>query len=170
MEKFYYSAINDVIREPNVDEAKAIILKRLKAKIIQLKSKYYRALQVDVGQSDRIREGPSLHHLLQGRKRQKQLIIHQVYDQNGTIQKTTVDLLRLFADHMRQKYDHILTSAESTRRILECGIKVILGSANAAWRNASHLTKYTARENKARQSPRARWNMPGILQAYMGDN
>jgi hypothetical protein len=38
IENFYYSAIYDVIREPNVDEAKAIILKRLKAKIIQLNS------------------------------------------------------------------------------------------------------------------------------------
>jgi len=66
MENFYYSAIYDVIREPNADEVKAIILKRLKAKIIQLNSTYYRALHVDVGESDRLRgEGPSLHHLLQ---------------------------------------------------------------------------------------------------------
>jgi hypothetical protein len=129
----FHSAIYDVIREPNVDEAKTITLKRLKAKIIQLKSTYYTALQVDVGESDRLRgEGPSLHHLLQGRKKQKQRTIHQVYDQNGSIQKTTVDLLRLFADHMRQMYDNIPTSAESTRRILECGIKLISGGANAA--------------------------------------
>jgi hypothetical protein len=33
---------------------------------------------------------------------------------------------------MRQEYDHIPTSAESTRSILECGIKVISVSAKAA--------------------------------------
>ena len=44
MENIDYSAIYDVIREPNADEAKAITLKRLKAKIIQLNSTYYRAL------------------------------------------------------------------------------------------------------------------------------
>jgi len=32
IDNFYYSAIYYVIREPNADEAKAIILKRLKAK------------------------------------------------------------------------------------------------------------------------------------------
>jgi hypothetical protein len=33
---------------------------------------------------------------------------------------------------MRQKYDDIHTRADSTRSILECGIKEISGSANAA--------------------------------------
>jgi hypothetical protein len=155
MEKFYYSAIYDVIRESNVDEAKAIILKRIKAKRIQLNSTHYRALQVDVKENDRLRgEGPSLHHLLKGRKRQKQRTIRQVYDQNGLIQKTTVDILRLLAEHMRQKYDHILTRAESTRSILECGIKVISGSANAALEepitlDELHCAKKQGKTNKA---------------------
>jgi hypothetical protein len=70
MENFYYSAIYGLIRETNVDKAKPINLIQLKAKIIQLNSIHYRALQLDVEESDRLRgEDPSLNHHLTERKR-----------------------------------------------------------------------------------------------------
>ena len=131
MENFYYSAVYDTIREPASDEARNITLKRLKTKIIRLNSTHHRALQVDVGERDRFGgEDPFLDHLLQGRKRKKQRTILHAYDQNGTL-KTTVDILHLFAEHMEQKYDSIPTSADSMRRLLECGLRTIPDGANA---------------------------------------
>jgi len=131
MENFYYSAIYDAIREQSSDETRNTTLKRLKAKIIRLNSTHYRALQVDVGEGDRLRgEGPSLHHLLQGRKRKKQRTILHTLDHNGALKTTTVDILRLFTEHMKQKYDRIPTSAESMRRLLECELHTVLDGAN----------------------------------------
>jgi hypothetical protein len=133
MENFYYSAIYDVLREPTKNDAKTITLKRLKAKIIRLNSAHQQDLQVDVGERDRLRgEEPSLHHLLQGRKRIKQRTILHAYDKNGDLKKTTVDILRIFTKHMQHKYDSKTTRDESLRRLLEGGLRAIPEGANAA--------------------------------------
>jgi hypothetical protein len=131
MENFYYSAIYDVLREPTTNDAKTITLKRLKAKVIRLNSAHQQALQVDVGGRDRLRREPSLHHFLQGRKRIKQRTILHAYDKTGDL-KTTVDILRIFAEHMQHKYDTKSTRDESLRRLLECGLRAIPEGANAA--------------------------------------
>jgi hypothetical protein len=57
---------------------------------------------------------------------------------------------------MRQKYDHILIRAESTRSILECVIKVISGSANAALEEPITLDElYCAiKQGKTNKAPR----------------
>jgi hypothetical protein len=55
MENFYYSAMYDALRELTTNETKTITLKRLKAKIIRLNSAHQQALQVDVGERDRLR-------------------------------------------------------------------------------------------------------------------
>jgi hypothetical protein len=133
MENFYYSAMYDALREPITNEAKTITLKRLKAKIIRLNSAHKQALQVDVGEGDSLRgEERSLHHLLQGRKRIKQHTILHAYDKNGDLKTTTVDMLRIFAEQMQHKYDRIIASDESLRRLLECGLRAIPQGANAA--------------------------------------
>ena len=133
MENFYYSAIYDAIREPTTDEVKSVTLKRLKAKIIRLNSAHKQAIQVDVGERDSLRgQEPSLHHLLQGRKRKTQRTILHAYDKNGNLKTTTVDILRIFTEHMQHKYDSIHTSEESMRRLLECGLRAIPEGANAA--------------------------------------
>jgi hypothetical protein len=132
MENFYYSAIYDVLREPTMNDAKTITLKRLKAKIIRLNSAHKQALQVDVGERDRLRVESPLHHLLQGTKRLKKRTILHAYDKNGDLKKTTVDVLRIFAEHMQHKYDSKTTRDESLRRLLEGGLRAIPEGANAA--------------------------------------
>jgi hypothetical protein len=114
-------------------KAKTITLKRRKAKIIRLNSAHQQVLQADVGERDRLRgKEPSLHHLLQGRKRIYQRTILHAYDKNGDLKTTTVDILRIFAEAMQHKCDSITTSEESLRRLLECGLRAIPERANAA--------------------------------------
>jgi hypothetical protein len=54
-----------------------------------------------------------------------------VYDQHGSL-KTTVDILRNFAEHMQHKYDRVPKSEDSMKRLLECRLRAIPESANAA--------------------------------------
>jgi len=62
----------------------------------------------DKGEQDRItREEPSLHYPLKIRKWQAQRTIHQLYDTDGSLKTSPADILRLFTDYMRRKYDHI---------------------------------------------------------------
>jgi hypothetical protein len=70
MEDFYYSAMYDVLQDERDNGDKALALKSLQAKIIRLNSTYYRSM-VDNGVKDRFgSEDPSLHHLINERKRQ----------------------------------------------------------------------------------------------------
>ena len=57
-------------------------------------------------------EDPSLHHLLKGRKRQEQRIVHQIYDNIGIQHTSFADILSIFTEHMRCKYDHITIDEE----------------------------------------------------------
>jgi hypothetical protein len=83
MEDFYYSAIYDVLREPGPHADKMLKLKRLKAKIVRLSSPYRQRLMVDTAEQDQnAGEHPSLHHLLQSRKRQETRLIRQIVDDN----------------------------------------------------------------------------------------
>ena len=102
----------------------AVTLKKLKAKIIKLNSKQ---------EQDRIiGEEPSLHHLLKTRKRQVLRTVHQMYDTDGSQKTSPADILRLFTEHMRPKYDRIQTNKERMRHMMNCGLKTIPLAANIA--------------------------------------
>jgi hypothetical protein len=133
MENFYYSAIYDVLQALGSNNEEALILKRLKAKIIRLNSTHQHAALVDTGDRDRLRgEGMSLHHLLQGRKRQRQPTIQYVGDQDGEAKSTTADILCVFKDYFKHKYDRRPACVESMTRLLSVGIKIIPQGANSA--------------------------------------
>jgi len=51
---------------------------------------------------------------------------------DGSLKAKTVDILRVFAEHLKHKYDFIPTSEESMQCLLECGLRAIPDSANAA--------------------------------------
>jgi len=88
---------------------------------------------IDNGEQDRITgEEPPLHHLLKIRKRQVQRTVHQVYDTDGSLKTSPADILRVFTDYMRRKYDHIQVNEERTRHMMNCGLKTMPSAANTA--------------------------------------
>jgi hypothetical protein len=50
-------------------------------------------------------------------------MVTQICDQEGIIHTTAAYILRAFSEYMRQKYDHIPRTAESIRRMVDCGLK-----------------------------------------------
>ena len=57
-------------------------------------------------------------------------MVTQIYDQEGTLQTSSADILHIFAVYMRRKYDHIPIADESVRRMMDCGLKKIPSAAN----------------------------------------
>jgi hypothetical protein len=113
MENFYYSAMYDILQEPRDFSDKTAALRHLRAKIIRLYGTYYHSMMVDNSDYDRFKdEEPSLHHLLKERKRQHQRTIHTIYDTNGSLLKSSRDILRAFTEELKQKYDTLSIQTE----------------------------------------------------------
>ena len=120
----YYMAIYDVLQNTDLHASKSTILNKLKAKIVRLHSAQRMGTLIDTGEQDRmLGEEPSLHHLLKGRKRQEQRTVHQIYDNIGIQHTSSTDILRIFTDHKRCKYDHRTIDDECVRRITDCGLR-----------------------------------------------
>jgi len=77
---------------------------------------------VDNGVQDRFGEDPSLHHLMKERKRQVQRTVHMIHDKNGSAQTSSIDILRVFAEHFKRKYDTIPVSGECIKRLVDCNL------------------------------------------------
>ena len=123
MEDFYYSAMYDVLQDERDNGNKALALKGLQAKIIRLNSTYCRSMWVDNGVQDRFgSEDPSLHHLIEERKRQVQRTVHTIHDKNGSLLTSSLDILCAFAEHFKRKYDTIPVSGECMKRIMDCNL------------------------------------------------
>jgi len=133
MEHFYYSAIYDVLQDERDSGDKALALKSLKAKIIRLNSTHYRSMWVDNGVQDRFgEEDPSLHHLMKERKRQVQRTVHMIHDKNGSPQTSSLDILRVFAEHFKSKYDTIPVSGECMKCLMDCNMSTVPDAENLA--------------------------------------
>ena len=88
---------------------------------------------IDNGQQDHTTgEGTSLHHLLKIRERQAQHAVHQVYDTDGSLKTSPADILRVFTDCMRRKYDHTQVNEKRVRHMMNCGLNTIPSAANTA--------------------------------------
>jgi len=88
---------------------------------------------VDNGVQDRFgEEEPSLHHLIKERKRQVQRTVHMILDKNGSPQTSSLDVLRVFAEHFRSKYDTIPVSGECMKRLMDCNLSKVPDAANLA--------------------------------------
>jgi hypothetical protein len=131
MENFYYSAIYQVLQAPANHVQKATTLKRLKAKIIRPHSIQQQGILLDNGDPDKIvGEELSIHNFISAIQRQKARTVTQIYDQEGTLHKSTADILRIFAAYMRRKFDHVPIADGSIRRMVDCGLKKIRSTAN----------------------------------------
>jgi hypothetical protein len=61
-----------------------------------------------------------------------QRTILQVCDQDGFMKTTTVDVLRVFTEHVQHKCDRISTSEENMGRLLDSRLKAIPEGVNSA--------------------------------------
>ena len=119
---------------------------------------------IDIGEQDRILgEEPSLHNLLKGRKRQEQRTVHQTYDNIGIQHTSSTDILRIFTEHMRCKYDHITIDGERVRRITDCGLRTIPPAANEALEEPITMDELlqaiiNAKQGRLRVVMRYAWN------------
>ena len=77
-------------------------------------------------------EEPSLHHLLKRHKRQESRMVNSVYDNDGNIQTTPMNILRTFIMFMRKKYDTIQVDCDSVNRMLQRSKQHIPQEANDA--------------------------------------
>jgi hypothetical protein len=74
-------------------------------------------------------EEVSLHQHITVLKRKKTRTVTQIQNREGIIQTTSMTILRTFTDHLRRKYDHMSSSDESIRQMLDCGLKKRLSIA-----------------------------------------
>ena len=78
------------------------------------------------------KEDPSLHHLIKERKRQVQRTVHMILDKNGSPQTSSLDILGVFAEHFKSKYDTIPVSGECMKRLMDCNKPTVPDTKNLA--------------------------------------
>jgi len=133
MENFYYTAIYDVLQEPDQHRSKTLAMRRLKAKITRLNSIHHQRLLVDTGEQDRIMgEEPSLHHLLKTRKRQASRLIKQIYEDTSTLQTSSTSIMKVFSTSFHAKFQPIQIDERSVSQLADCGIQTVTSEMNAA--------------------------------------
>jgi len=130
IEHLYYSVLYNVLQDERDSGDKALALKSLKAKIIRLD--VHTTDQCDNGVQDRFEEDPSLHHLIKERKRQVQRTVHIMHDKNGSPQTSSLDILSVFVEHFKRKYDTIPVSEECMMRLMDCNLSTVPDAANLA--------------------------------------
>jgi hypothetical protein len=114
MENFCYEAIYDILKDPAHYAAKAVALKRLKAKIVRLNSVQQRGVLLDNAELGKIMgEDVSVYHYITSFKHQKACMVNLIHDQEGSPKRLSVNILRAFSTQLRQKYDHIHVTDES---------------------------------------------------------
>jgi hypothetical protein len=156
MGNFYYNSIYQLLQASENHVRKATALKRMKAKIVRLNRVQQQGILLDNGEQDRIvGEELSIHHLIKAIKRQKTSTVTQTYDQEGTLQMSSADILRTFSVHMRRKYDHIPIADESIRRMVDCGLKKISSAANTTLEEPVTVDEllHAIKKGKTRKAP-----------------
>ena len=121
---------------------------------------------VDNGVQDRFGD-PSLHHLIKERKRQAQRMVHMILDKNGSPQTSSLDKLRVSAEHFKSKYDTIPESGECMKHLMA----TVPDAANLALEERITLEEiYEAiKTGKPHKAP-GYDGMSGIPEENMGDD
>jgi hypothetical protein len=105
VENFYYDAIYTLLDADKDSRDKMLQMKYLKAKILRLKSAHYKSMQLDVRANNDYRdEQPSLYQLLKTRKRQRQRTITSLLNTNGSMGRTTKELMGACYDYYSHKF------------------------------------------------------------------
>jgi hypothetical protein len=104
MESFYYEAIHSILRDNTTGTPTSTKLKELKAKIIRLHGVEQQKRLLDIGEQDRLTtEIPSIYLLIRTKKRQETRNIQRITDRHGNIHTDTMNILRTFTEHLKEK-------------------------------------------------------------------
>jgi hypothetical protein len=85
-------------------------------------------------------EEPSLHHLLKERKGQQQRTINTIYDAEGVLQDTSINILRAFAGYFKDKYGTKPNKTDKIHTLLDSTIPKIPDEAR------EHLEEHISTE------------------------
>ena len=114
LENVYYEAIYTSLQEDNLRGTTFLTLKQMKTKIVRLYHEPHHHLSLDNDDQNKMEdEEPSLHNLLKRHKRQESRMVNSVYDNDGNIQTTPMNILRTFTMFMKKKYDTIQVDSDS---------------------------------------------------------
>jgi hypothetical protein len=109
-----------VLRGPGPHTDKMVLLKRLNAQLVRLRSSYRQLLLVDSAGHDLIAgEHPSLHHLLRNRKLKENRLIRQVVDDYDERQTTPMTILRVLSAQFRQAFQSIESQDQCAKQLPE---------------------------------------------------
>ena len=97
-------------------------------------------------------EDPSLHHLIKEMKRQVHRTVHMILDKNGSPQTSSLDILRVFAEYFKSKYDTIPVSGECMKRLMDCNLSTVPDAANLALEEPDQAGRDLS-GNKNRETP-----------------
>jgi hypothetical protein len=152
MENLYYQDLHDILRGPKNFKDKALAPKNLKGKTLRLISAYHRKIMLDSGQHfGYMEEGPTLYHIIRGRKRREQRTTHYIQLENGQTLETTHKIIRAFRDHFQTKYNLIPCEDTQYQMLIthnEAHTKLCRRSAygtNNTWRT-TYITQSTKSE------------------------
>jgi len=133
LENFYYAAMYDTLDTPMEPGRKAIILKRLKARITALHYHEGRRIATNMEENEMMEgEEISIYQYIRARKKQTQRTISHIHDTEGRICTTTRDILRACTSFLREKYSVIDVDTKNLQELLGNIRTTITRDANEA--------------------------------------
>ena len=120
MENFYYACLYGILRQPTPHTEKRSQLNHLKAKIVKLHTTRLEQGQVELRSPDIFQEERmSLFQLIKRREKRGKREIARVQEREHGWQTSARDIIRVFSEHMREKYSPIQEDEDCVRRMLE---------------------------------------------------
>jgi len=55
-----------------------------------------------------------------------------ILDKTGSLQMSSLDIMRVFAEHFKSKYDTMPVSGECIKRLMDCNLSTVPDAANLA--------------------------------------
>ena len=120
MENFYYACLYDILQRPMQHAEKKAKLNHLQAKIVKLHNARLERGQIELRSPDIFqKERMSLFQLIKRRERRGKREISRVQERESGWQTPARNIVRLFSEHMRNKYCPIQVDEDCVRRMLE---------------------------------------------------
>ena len=141
---------------PPATENIAIAIRRIKAKILRLDSKYMRGVLMDTVEHDNIQgEDITTYHYISSCKRQKTSLVTHVLDAQGQIQVEQDDMMRLFTNFLETKYSHQQMDKRSFQKLVSYGMPKIPEDSNTELDHPITMEEMreTVKKGKRHKSP-----------------
>jgi hypothetical protein len=113
MKNFYYECPYDLLREADNHGANLPALNHIKVKIARLNSTRLKTILLDTTEADNLGgKQPTLHHLIQMKKRRTSRTVRTARYGNGLIQTSRNGIALAFKTFLLSKYDNIEVNPE----------------------------------------------------------